>query len=93
MAPNLRARAACQRYVVVGATVVVVNRDTGNTTWDAYYLSGVNDPPGIVGFQCRALNTGQFSITSNNLAATGTLTLTSRSGERTRRPSDSMAAP
>lgn len=54
--------------------VTAINRDPNNTLYYAYYLSGFNDPPGIVGIQKRAVNQASFTITCNNSTTSGVFT-------------------
>jgi hypothetical protein len=50
--------------------VKVVNRDSGNSWWEARYVSGTQDRVGMVEFRRRTLNTGSIAFTAD-LAGTG----------------------
>ena len=43
----------------------VINEDAGNTLLWAYYVSGVDDPPGYIVLEARQPNTDQFTVTVN----------------------------
>lgn len=48
----------------------IVNRDTGQTLWEARYVSGVDDAPGIIEFRRRTLNTVAITFIADS-AGTG----------------------
>jgi hypothetical protein len=44
----------------------VVNNDTGNTEFYAFYTSGPNDAPGMIEIRMRQHNAGAFTVVANN---------------------------
>jgi hypothetical protein len=42
-----------------------INRDPGSL-WYAYYISGINDPPGQIVIESRTIGTSAFSVIANN---------------------------